>query len=53
MLASEIGIVIASVALLLRRRVAWYLAIALGIASVGMVAFTYAQTSPVVRDTEK
>jgi Domain of unknown function (DUF4337) len=53
LLASEIGIVIASVALLLRRRVAWYLAIALGIASVGMVAFTYAQTSPVVHDTEK
>jgi hypothetical protein len=53
MLASEIGIVVASVALLLRRRLLWYAAIALGVVSVGIMAFTYVTTSPVVHESEK
>jgi len=53
MLAAEIGIVIASVALLLRRRMAWYLSIALGVAAMAMIVFTYARTAPVVHENEK
>ena len=53
MLASEIGIVIASVALLLRRRLAWYAALTLGILSVGILAITYIRIAPVVRGSEK
>lgn len=53
MLCSEIGIVIASISLLLRRRSAWYVAIALGMASVVILIFTYARTEPVVRAIEE
>ena len=45
MLAAEIGIVIASVALLLRLRLVWYVAVLLGISSVGISSFTYIHTS--------
>jgi hypothetical protein len=53
MLCAEIGIVIASVSLLLRRRTVWYLAIALGVASVAVLTFTYLKTEPVVRAIEE
>ena len=53
MLAAEIGIVIASVALLLRRRLVWYLSISLGVLSLGIVALTYVRTAPVVQTGEK
>lgn len=53
MLSSEIGIVIASVSLLLRKRAAWYLAIALGVISVAILGVTYAHTEPVVREIEE
>jgi hypothetical protein len=53
MLCAEIGIVIASVALLLRKRMAWYLSIALGAASVAVLIFTYVKTEPVVRTIEE
>jgi len=53
MLAAEIGIVMASVALLLRRRLIWYIAIALGVISIGVMIATYARTAPVVHESEK
>ncbi len=51
-LMAEIGIVIASVALLLKKRPAWYLALALGVAAVGTVGVTYQQTHAVVAAAE-
>ncbi|MGO9254753.1 MAG: DUF4337 family protein, partial [Bryobacteraceae bacterium] len=53
MLCAEIGIVIASVSLLLRKRVFLYIAIALGVASVAVLIFTYSKTEPVVRAIEE
>ena len=53
MLCAEIGIVIASVSLLLRRRSAWYLSIALGVAAVVVLVVTYKHTAPVVRAIEE
>jgi Domain of unknown function (DUF4337) len=53
MLSSEIGIVIASVSLLLRNRALWLLAIALGSASVVILIFSYVKTEPVIRATEE
>jgi hypothetical protein len=53
MLCAEIGIVIASISLLLRKRVFLYLAIALGVASVAVLIFTYSKTEPVVRAIEE
>jgi hypothetical protein len=52
-LASEIGIVMASVALLLRRKMIWYVAMGLGVISIGIMFATYARTTPVVRESEK
>jgi len=49
----EIGIVIASVSLLLQRRIVWYLAIALGVASIAVLIFTYVRTEPAVRAAEE
>ena len=51
-LFAEIGIVIASVALLLKKRLAWFAALALGVLSVGTVAVTYRHTSSVVTTAE-
>ena len=53
MLCSEIGIVIASISLLLRSRSAWYIAVALGVASIAVLMFTYTRTAPVVRAIEE
>ena len=53
MLCAEIGIVIASVALLLRRRSAWYLSVALGVAAVVALTVTYNHTAPIVRAIEE
>jgi len=53
MLFAEIGIVIASVSLLLRRRSAWYLSIALGVAAVVVLVVTYNHTAPIVRAIEE
>jgi hypothetical protein len=51
-LLAEIGIVIASVALLLKKRPAWYLALALGVGALGTVGVTYQQTHAVVAAAE-
>ena len=53
MLSAEIGIVIASVALLLHRRIAWYMAIVLGVVAIAMLIFTYVKTQPTVRAIEE
>jgi hypothetical protein len=53
MLAAEIGIVIASVALLLRRKMLWYVAMGLGVISIGIMIVTYTRTAPVVHESEK
>jgi hypothetical protein len=52
-LFAEIGIVIASVALLLKKRIAWFAALLLGVLAIGRVSLTYAHTSSVVSTTEK
>ena len=51
-LFAEIGIVVASVALLLKRRIAWYGALVLGAVSVYFVASTYVRTSRAVQEAE-
>jgi hypothetical protein len=51
-LLAEIGIVVASVALLIKRRAPWFAALALGVASVACVIATYAATGHVVREAE-
>jgi hypothetical protein len=52
-LAAEIGIVIASVALLLKRREAWFLSLLLGLACVIIIGMTYVNTNRVVTAAEK
>lgn len=47
-LAAEIGIVIASVALLTKKRIAWYAALLLGIGALAVVGYTYSHTGAVV-----
>ncbi len=49
MLAAEIGIVIASVALLLKFRLAWLCALLLGTLAVTIIGATYAHTASVVK----
>jgi hypothetical protein len=51
-LAAELGVVIASIALLLRRKLAWAVAIALGIAAIALVARTYAHARHEVHAAE-
>lgn len=51
-LAAELAIVIASIALLLRRREPWFVAMALGVLSMVLLAQTYRQTASVVHDAE-
>jgi hypothetical protein len=51
-LAAELGIVLASVALLLRRRLPWLLGVALGVVAVGMVAVTYLHTAHAVEHAD-
>jgi hypothetical protein len=41
-LAAEIGVVLASIALLLQSRLAWMGSITLGVASIGLIVFTFA-----------
>jgi hypothetical protein len=53
MLAAEIGVIIASVSLLLRRRIGWYVSIALGIVSMAIIVYAYARTAPVLHENEK
>ena len=52
-LLAEIGIVVASVALLIKRRAPWLLALALGAASVGLVIHTHVSTGGVVHAAEE
>ncbi|HEY0189829.1 MAG TPA: DUF4337 family protein [Kofleriaceae bacterium] len=52
-LAAEFGIVIASIALLLRRRSAWFLAMALGGLSVVLIATTYLQARGELHEAEE
>lgn len=51
-LLAEIGIVIASVALLIKRKLPWYAALGLGIASLGYVGTTLASTGHTVHEAE-
>jgi Domain of unknown function (DUF4337) len=51
-LAAELGIVIASIALLLRRREPWWVALALGALSIALVALTYQHTAATTHDAE-
>jgi hypothetical protein len=51
-LAAEIGIVIASIALLLKRREPWLLAIVFGVAAIGVLGHTYWHTHGIVHDVE-
>jgi hypothetical protein len=52
-LCAEIGIVVASVALLLSSRPIWYVALAFGIFSGGIIGRTYAHTHSVLEGAEK
>ena len=52
-LAAEVGLVIASIALLLRRRAPWILSIALGLVALTVLILTYLHTSPAVHASEK
>jgi len=52
-LLAEIGIVVASVGLLIKKSVPWFLALALGLGAVGLVAHTHVSTSGVVHDAEE
>ncbi len=51
-LLSEIGIVVASVALLIKRRIAWFAALLLGAVSIAYVVMTYMQTGRVAHGAE-
>ena len=52
-LLAEIGIVVASVGLLIKKSVPWFLAIALGLGAIGLVAHTYVSTNGVVHAAEQ
>lgn len=52
-LGSEVGIVLASVALLMRRKALWIVAIILGVISIGIVGTTYVHTASVVKVAEE
>ena len=51
-LLAEIGIVLASIALLLHRRVAWFVSLALGAGAVVVIATTYLHTRSEVGEAE-
>src|SRR5262249_25636415 len=51
-LAAEIGIVVASIALLLRRREPWLFAIIFGVVAIALLARTYWHTHGAVHDAE-
>ena len=52
-LAAEIGIVIASVALLTKKRIAWYAALVLGVCALAIVGYTFQHTGHIVSDGKK
>jgi hypothetical protein len=52
-LGSEVGIVLASVALLMRRKLLWIVAIILGVISIVIVGTTYVHTASVVKVAEE
>jgi Domain of unknown function (DUF4337) len=51
-LAAEIGIVIASIALLLKRREPWFLAMALGVLSIVLIALTFVEIHSAAHEAE-
>jgi hypothetical protein len=51
-LAAEIGIVVASIALLLKRRDAWLASVGFGAVAIGLVVWTFVAIHGVVHDTE-
>lgn len=53
MLAAEIGIVIASVALLLKLRSVWFMSVGLGLLSVAIIGATYAHNASIVNASER
>jgi hypothetical protein len=52
-LLAEVGIVLASIALLLQRKAPWFIAIALGVASVAVIGGTYVHTKHEVEEAEE
>ena len=52
LLAAEIGIVIASIALLMRRRLAWYAAVVLGLVCIVLLVRTALHTSHAVKESK-
>jgi hypothetical protein len=52
-LAAEFGIVLASIALLLRKRIPWLLSIGLGVLAIGILATTYLHTRSTVHGAEE
>lgn len=51
-LLAEVGIVLASIALLMQRKAAWFIAIALGVGAVSIIVMTYVHTHKVVHAAE-
>ncbi len=51
-LAAEFGIVVASIALLLRRRAPWFVALALGMVAVGILGGTWRHVGHIVHQAE-
>jgi hypothetical protein len=52
-LAAEVGLVIASIALLLKRMLPWLVSVGLGIVAIGILALTYFRTSGKVHEYEE
>ena len=52
-LAAEFGIVVASIALLLRRREPWIVSILLGITAIGILVVTYSHVGKIVHTAEE
>jgi len=52
-LLAEIGIVVASVALLLSNRKVWYVAVAAGVAGAGIIGWTFVKTHRAIEDADK
>jgi hypothetical protein len=52
-LVAEIGVVVASIALLLQSRLAWSLSITLGLSSIGLIVFTYLTSHTQIHEADE